>query len=300
MQEFLVKDESVLVRDLKLNLYLIKINDTFMIINTKKSNVPSKDYRYWKFINNIKFSDNFQNNKNYALEGEAIEFKLNKGMDDSEASTIFFIIKSLMESKKSRSIGESLNVIENYFKQISDFTKIEIQGLFAEFMFIKYMKQNNVDMEFFYHDNMNSMFDFYVNGKYLEIKSSLNYNFRYMMSYNQSNHDYKNLLLVTLNLFEDENGITLLELINSIDIKKCNYSYSLDKLKFNLTQDINANKIKFSVDKYIIRFYDNVSIPKINVIKSDKINLSKLHYQVIMDDVKTIKINDFCNKLKLN
>jgi hypothetical protein len=205
-----------------------------------------------------------------------------------------------MKSSKENNIFDVLNIIEKYFRNIySLVSKEELQGLFAEFLFLKYMQENSFDIQENYHKNDKSNFDFYFKktNKYVELKSAINDIHDYNVSYKQIDYDPDNTFLVTINLWPDENGINFLELLDQIKFTNPELIEKVNFYKKSFTNDLFIKEEKYDIKQYKINFYPGNNLPSLTFSKEYTLNIKNIKYDISTIGLKKISLEEFINKI---
>jgi len=293
-------ENKILKYDTEMDLYLVSTNDIIAIVNNRISNKPHKNYKYWEYRDNQNFSIKFDDIPSKKLFGEALLFTNTSELNKENYEFVYDLILNAMKSSKENNIFDVLNIIEKYFRNIySLVSKEELQGLFAEFLFLKYMQENSFDIQENYHKNDKSNFDFYFKktNKYVELKSAINDIHDYNVSYKQIDYDPDNTFLVTINLWPDENGINFLELLDQIKFTNPELIEKVNFYKKSFTNDLFIKEEKYDIKQYKINFYPGNNLPSLTFSKEYTLNIKNIKYDISTIGLKKISLEEFINKI---
>jgi hypothetical protein len=178
--------------------------------------------KYFKFTTNVSLRIELENNE--FVEGEY--FIIQFCSDQIELQNYFigvcetFLLEAL-ESNSSDLLIE-LKALITIFERTALVSKLTIQGLFAELIFI--LASEKIDNAInAWHTNVNNKFDFVYKGKIFEVKSTTRSQRKHKFGFNQINRlKDQNGYLVSIVLSESDSGNSVIELAETIKEKVTN------------------------------------------------------------------------------
>ena len=246
VQENSFNDSSYSSSSYKLNFLEIKFNQLCKLdeFNSLDTNLELR-FSTIKLINgNLRMIDYFLR----SLEGVIIQ--LNKDFT-------FVTLKKELD-----------NLIQLFSRQKSIDPKIAL-GLWGELFFIN--ETNNLHKSLkAWHDSENNRFDFYLNGRCFEVKSTTDYKRIHTFSSKQiKNYKHLEVEIVSIQTESISNGTSIKELWDSIN-SRTNDENLRDKLRKTITSTLKGDfqalydyKFDYGLAKSSLKYFDSKSFPSI-------------------------------------
>lgn len=197
-----------------------KSGSPLFIIKQSNSSLyqPDVKFRYFNVFYNVKckvvVKDNITIDGSFCL----IDF-------DDDSSELFEIFIRCVSASLSGFTQElRVSEINTYIAQLVELFRLinkpsenEIYGLWGELFFIK--SSNDIEKALIaWHQNKNSRFDFELEGRRYEVKSTMGESRVHDFSLGQLNNDVKDeVLIISFLLKNKTNGTTILDLANNIE-----------------------------------------------------------------------------------
>ena len=177
--------------------------------------------------------------------------------------------ENVSEIISEKEIYEKTKNLIDLYKKITRNQNYDLIGFWGELFIIKNLRPKELLIEA-YHVETNDTFDFFLENKALEIKSTTTNDRKHIFSFDQLNSNDNTIVVGSVMLRKSKNGCSLLDLKNNI-IK--NISKKTLKEKMQEIYDIytglktqeELNEIKYSL-KYAqdnLKFFDSIKIPRI-------------------------------------
>ncbi|AXK51778.1 PD-(D/E)XK motif protein [Spiroplasma alleghenense] len=289
----------------KINLYWDMIDGKDFIFHSTEEQININQsvikHKHFDYSANINFEIGLDKNgvKN---NGEVIMFKDSyRKINDSDIEFIFELIEREF-GLGSKTIFSVIKKIDFLFKSIrSDLTPEKIFGIMGELAFIIECEKNNFMVADFFHNDDSMPFDFYIkrNDLYLEVKSAIGDNKKYICSHKQVSFERDKTVLITANLIRDDNGSDLLDLLNMIKSDNEFLEIEILKLKEKIQKDKEILKHKINLGKTNFRWYEGSSLPFLKISDegfSDRI--SDIKYKIDLSDIKSKDIAELISLIK--
>ncbi len=266
------------------------------------------------------------NRDNIAQRTKLLSFECNENIryveNGVEETGVFHIIKCY--SRDAREIELFLKLIDTYFVKtkvsideivntfltLNEFFKNKmplsgtaVQGLFTELFTIYHFRDNfNFSKYWQSKDKMN--FDFSISEKIkLEIKSTRGKTRIHHFKHDQLNKKYGEIYILSYMLMEDDNGMSLSDLIEKCLPLLTDYPTKKARLLSIQNNPDNAdiiNRTRYS-ENYIIDKMRFISADEVPKVENDPFNVSKVEYDSDCESCKFIDctemISYFCKEI---
>ncbi len=292
--------EKNIIKNYNNQLFLVENDKRYFLVFNSKLTAKKIKHNFQKWIYYGCKKTIINDSEEYFCE--VLEFKTTI-LIESDFLNIFNIIVSLLNKEENILLIDILDIVNDYFDKINNanYSKYEIQGKFAEILFIKYFQSDHsIDFIDSFQSGDYNMFDFYVDGKYyIEIKSALRSYKNYKITHKQITTNNKNSFLVTINLNIDDNGINILELISKLDYNSYTGSKRMETISNKLKSNKWASELKFDINNFEINFYEMKDVPRLLVNNNDIKNITDIKYTVLLNNIPSITKDVFLNKLNI-
>ena len=180
-----------------------------------------------------------------------------------------------------------------------------VQGLWAELFLISESKDKK-EMISCWHDDKNDRYDFKSKSNFIEVKSTTSDERKHVFSLSQTKlKSNETVIIASLILEEDENGVSVEDLIIEINKKLKNNIDLKQELIYQVRSTLGSRwnesrKVCFLKEpaKLNLKFYDLNDIPKLDH-SVEKINgVSQVKFTSKLDVCKEINRNIFKKKIK--
>lgn len=192
------------------------------------------------------------------------------------------------------------------FKNIKNPPLKSVQGLWAELFLISESKDKK-EMINCWHDDKNDRYDFKSKSNFIEVKSTLSDERKHVFSLSQTKLKINEIVLIaSLMLEKDENGISVEDLISEINKELKNNIDLKEELIFQVRSTLGSKwnesrKVCFAKEsaKLNLKFYDLKDIPKLDHSVEKIKGVSQVKFTSNLDVCKEINSNKFKKKSKL-
>ncbi|WP_415312892.1 PD-(D/E)XK motif protein [Candidatus Pelagibacter sp. Uisw_106] len=184
-------------------------------------------------------------------------------------SSLNNIIENIAETISEKEIYEKTKSLIELYKQISKSKNYDLIGFWGELFIIKILNSKELLIEAF-HPKINDTFDFFLENKALEIKSTTSNDRKHIFSFDQLNSKNNIIIIGSVMLRKSRTGISLLDLKNDI-LKDIGKKYLKEKLQeiydiytgSKTQKELNDIKYNFKYSKDNLKFFDSTKVPRI-------------------------------------
>lgn len=210
-----------------------------------------------------------------------------------------FVDASIDENQED-AILETVSILSSFFTDKKEPSYTELQGLFAELYTIRsYMEKINLSKYWQSKDRMKFDFSLTATDK-IEVKSTLKNERRHHFRHEQLLSNTFNIYVISYMLREDDEGLSLYELINTIKPLLQSEPQKLliiDRYVKNTTEE-RLKEIRFN--EHLLQYWRKIYLA--NEIPRFKENtpsgVSNAEYDCILDNVKNISEEQFLQETK--
>lgn len=267
--------------------------------NIKKINLPNFK---WRGDIHVTVKDDVTG------EEKQLDFIEISNIPDNLISEIVKTINDIIENDNGISVYDAIQKIINYFQRVKFVKEIKkkLLGDIGEALFILDALNNDIDVISSMRQSDNEIYDFQVNDKFIEVKSSSIEKNDFTITHEQLNQ-VKNKLIIISKFKIIQNHTTILDLyemiekkygsLNSLLLYKKDYWLSINK---NCISEENKSDIvnNYSINLDNCRIYqfkeENLPIIEIKDLKACK----SIEYKINCTDSELINIDNFYNWCK--
>lgn len=245
-------------------------------------------------------------NMTYTLDGESYEdvFHLVKFYSHDKKEIELFLETSMLLISRGDATKDSILItfqtLVKFFEDKEEPSDNELTGLYAELFTICFFDKD-LSLGNFWQSKDRLKYDFSISDALkVEVKSTIKSNRIHHFRHDQLNSDLYKIFVISYLLQHDDNGLSLLELIN-----KCKPLLDNDQNKV-----MRLNKVQKNVDSRrleSISFEEKLTINNMRIFRAEDIpkfkgpkpdGLTNAEYDCDLDGITVLSIADFIEEIK--
>lgn len=210
------------------------------------------------------------------------------------------LLTKVPQTHQEEYIVDIFRILIDFFDDSHEISRSQLQGLYAELFTIHYFDQY-LPLGKYWHSKDRLKFDFSLSDKLrIEVKSTVSTIRKHHFSHDQLHHVESSIYIISYLLREDDQGLSLFQLIQDI---KPTFENSPDALKQILKIQMKTTPSLLESIKYDnafmvenMRVFKAVDVPRFS--ESKPTGVSNAEYDSILDGVPHLDLLDFVNVLK--